>query len=129
MTMRKTINTPKAPKPIGTYTQAQQANNLVFMSGQAPIDPETGKIVGDDIEVQIRQSLENLKAVAEEAGGSLNDVVKVTVFLTDFANFSLVNTCMADFFVEPYPARSAAGVSELPANSGFAIEAIMSLDT
>lgn len=126
--MRTTIDSPNAPKPIGTYTQAQRVNNLVFMSGQAPIDPQTGKIAGDDIETQIRQSLSNLKAVSEEAGGSLSDVVKVTVYLTDFNNFAIVNTCMADFFQEPYPARAAVGANALPANAGFAIEAIMLID-
>lgn len=125
--MRTTVNSPNAPAPIGTYTQAQRVGNLVFMSGQAPIDPTTGKLAGEDIETQIRQSLKNLQAVAEEAGGSLNDVVKVTVYLTDFSNFAMVNTCMADFFQEPYPARAAIGATALPANAGFAIEAIMSI--
>lgn len=125
--MRTTINTSNAPKPIGTYTQAQRVNDLVFMSAQAPIDPKTGKLASDDIEVQIRQSLKNLNAVAIEAGGTLNDVVKITVYLTDFENFPLVNTCMADFFDEPYPARAAVGVNALPAKAGCAIEAIMSI--
>ncbi|WP_406721585.1 Rid family detoxifying hydrolase [Thioclava litoralis] len=121
------IESPDAPLPLGTYTQARKAGNMIFLSGQAPIDPVKGSLAACTSEVQIRQCLKNLAAVAGQAGGSLDDVVKVTVYLTDFDDFPLVNLCMAEVFSAPYPARSAVGAVALPAGGAVAIEAIMVL--
>jgi len=121
------IFTADAPKPIGTYSQALRANNMVFLAAQAPIHPQTMEVVRDDIAGQIRQVLENLSAVAKASGGSLADAVKVTVYLTDLANFPLVNEAMKSYFKEPYPARASVGVKELPRQTAVAIEAILVL--
>lgn len=124
---RETIVTDRAPKPIGTYSQAVKAGNTVYLSAQAPLVPETMEVVAGGVEEQIHQVLRNLSAVAEAAGGSLNDVVKLTVNLTDLANFPHVNRIMADYFREPYPARAAVGVVALPRGTAVAIEAIVVL--
>lgn len=125
--MKEIIRTSKAPAAIGTYSQAVKCGSLVFLSGQIPLDPSTMELVGDDVRAQIRQAFENLKAVAEASGGSLNDAVRVTVYLTDLANFPLVNEIMAQYFEEPYPARAAVGVAQLPRNAAVEIDAILAL--
>ena len=126
--MQKTvIKTDRAPAAIGTYSQAVRAGNTVYLSGQIPLDPDRGELVTGDIAVQIRQVFDNLKAVAEAAGGSLDDAVKLTVYLTDLGHFSAVNEIMAEYFSEPYPARAAVGVASLPRNAEVEAEAILSV--
>lgn len=125
---RDIILTDRAPKPIGTYSQAVKVGNTVYLSAQAPLVPETMAVVEGGIEAQIHQVLRNLSAVAEAAGGSLAEIVKLTVNLTDLGNFPHVNSIMAEYFSEPYPARAAVGVVALPRGTGVAIEAIMVLD-
>lgn len=125
---RKPINTPNAPQAIGPYSQAIQAGNTVYLSGQIPLDPNTMEMVAGDIDSQIRQVLDNLAAVAAAAGGGLRDIVKVTVYLTDLGNFSRVNDIMADRFQAPYPARAAVGVAQLPRGAQVEMEAVMVLD-
>ena len=122
---RKTIHTDGAPAAIGTYSQAIQSAGLVFVSGQIPLLPDTMEIVVGDFEARARQVFENLKAVAEAAGGSLNDAVKITVFLTDLDNFATVNAVMEDFFEQPYPARAAVGVVSLPKGVDIEADAIL----
>lgn len=118
---RKIIATNKAPAAIGTYSQAVRAGDTVYLSGQIPLVPETMQLREGDMRAQIAQVFENLKAVAEAAGGSLGDVVKLNVYLTDLSHFPLVNEVMANYFTEPYPARAAVGVAALP--KGAAVEA------
>ena len=126
--MKKTvIKTDRAPAAIGTYSQAVRAGNTVYLSGQIPLDPDHGELVTGDITVQIRQVFDNLRAVAEAAGGSLDDAVKLTVYLTDLGYFSTVNEIMAEYFSEPYPARAAVGVASLPRNAEVEAEAILSV--
>ena len=124
---RQTIQTNRAPQAIGTYSQAVRAGDTVYLSGQIPIDPATGQLITNDIEAEIRRVFENLKAVAEAAGGSLANAVKVTVFLTDMAHFPKVNEIMATYFAEPYPARAAVGVAQLPKGARVEMECILSL--
>jgi reactive intermediate/imine deaminase len=124
---RQIIQTDRAPKAIGTYSQAVKAGDHVYLSGQIPLDPATMNLVGGGMDSQIRQVFDNLKAVAEAAGGSLGDVVKLNVFLTDLAHFPLVNEIMAGYFTEPYPARAAIGVSALPRGAGVEMDAVMVL--
>jgi reactive intermediate/imine deaminase len=124
---KRPIHTDKAPAAIGTYSQAVRAGNLVFLSGQIPLDPATGELVRGDFEARARRVFENLKAVAEAAGGTLDDVVKVTVYLTDLANFAKVNAVMAGYFSEPYPARAAVGVASLPKGADVEAEAVLAL--
>lgn len=127
--MKQPISTDAAPAAIGTYSQAVAVRgsltNLVFISGQIPLDPVTMEVVGDDVALQTEQVFRNLAAVAEAAGGNLGDMVKLTVYLTDLSNFSTVNEIMARHMAEPYPARAAVGVSELPRGVGVEIDAIM----
>src|SRR6187402_327114 len=104
---REPINTPKAPAAIGPYSQAMKTGNLVFLSGQIPLDPATGSLVSGEIEAETTRVFENLKAVAEAAGGSLDHAVKVNIYLTDLAHFTRVNEIMATYFKQPYPARAA----------------------
>ncbi|OQX12098.1 MAG: reactive intermediate/imine deaminase [Thiothrix lacustris] len=126
--MNKTIiSTPDAPQAIGTYSQAVRVGDTVYLSGQIPLVPATMQMVEGDIAAQVRQVFDNLAAVAEAAGGSLNDCVKVHVFLTDLVNFPLVNQVMAEYFVEPYPARAAIGVAALPRGADVEVDAIMVL--
>ena len=126
--MQKTvIKTDRAPAAIGTYSQAVRAGNTVYLSGQIPLDPDSGELVTGDIAVQIRQVFDNLTAVAEAAGGSLDDAVKLTVYLTDLGHFSTVNEIMAEYFSEPYPARAAVGIASLPRNAEVEAEAILSV--
>jgi reactive intermediate/imine deaminase len=124
---RQIIQTPDAPKAIGTYSQAVRVGNTVYVSGQIPLDPATGQLINGDIEAEIRRSFENLKAIAKAAGGSLADAVKVTVFLTDLAHFAKVNEIMATYIQEPYPARAAVGVASLPRGARVEVECILSL--
>lgn len=126
--MNKTIiSTPDAPQAIGTYSQAVRVGDTVYLSGQIPLVPATMQMVEGDIAVQVRQVFENLSAVAKAAGGSLNDCVKVHVFLTDLVNFPVVNQVMAEYFTEPYPARAALGVASLPRGAEVEVDAIMVL--
>lgn len=124
---RKTIHTDKAPKAIGTYSQAVRAGDLVFISGQVPFDPATGELVGGEMEAQIRRVFDNLKAIAEAAGGSLAEAVKLNVYLTDLKHFPTVNQVMAQYFREPYPARAAVGVAALPRGAQIEMECILHL--
>lgn len=122
--MRKMINTIKALAAIGPYSQAIQVGNLVYTSGQIPIDPTTGVFVEGGIKEQTRQSLQNVKAILEKAGFTMANVVKTTVFLADMNDFADMNTVYAEFFVEPYPARSAVAVKTLPKGALVEIEAV-----
>lgn len=123
-TNRRIIATTQAPAAIGTYSQAVQAGDTVYMSGQIGLDPATMQL-RDSFEEQTVQVFENLKAVAEAAGGSLNDAVKVNIFLTDLGNFAKVNEIMARYFTEPYPARAAVGVKELPRGAQVEADAVL----
>lgn len=120
----KVINTNKAPKAIGPYSQAIAANGLVITSGQLPIDPATGEFAPGGIKEQTRQSLTNAKAILEEAGISMANVMKTTVFLSDMNNFAAMNEVYAEFFSEPFPARSAIAVKTLPKNALVEVECI-----
>ena len=122
--MKKVINTNQAPAAIGPYSQAIQVGNLVYTSGQIPIDPATGQLVEGGIKEQTRQSLTNIKAILEEAGLSMNNVVKTTVFLADMNDFADMNSVYAEFFSEPYPARSAVAVKTLPKGALVEIEVV-----
>ena len=124
---REIIKTDNAPQAIGTYSQAVKVNNTVYLSGQIPLDPETMVLIDSDINAQICRVFDNLKAVAEAAGGSLADVVKLNIFLTDMNNFPVINEVMANYFQEPYPARAAIGVASLPKGSAVEMDAIMEL--
>lgn len=121
------IHTDGAPAAIGTYSQAIRSGSLVFLSGQIPLDPSTMEIVDGDFEARARRVFENLKAVTEAAGGTLDQVVKCTIYLTDLDNFATVNSVMAEFFEEPYPARAALGVASLPKGVDVEAEAILAL--
>jgi reactive intermediate/imine deaminase len=124
---RQIIHTPNAPQAIGPYSQAVRAGDTVYLSGQIPLDPKTMQLVSGDIEAEIRQVFENLKAVAEAAGGTLAHAVKVNVFLTDLANFAKVNDIMASYCSQPYPARAAIGVAQLPRGARVEIECVLYL--
>ena len=121
------IQTDKAPQAIGTYSQAVKAGTTVYLSGQIPLNPETMEIVSDDFSEQAKQVFENVKAVCEAAGGTINDLVKVNIFLPDLSHFATVNEIMAQYFTKPYPARAAIGVKELPKASQIEIDGIMVL--
>ena len=124
---REIIKTDKAPRAIGTYSQAVKTGTTVYLSGQIPLVPETMEMVEGDMEAQIRRVFDNLKAVAQAAGGSLDDIAKLNIFLTDLVHFALVNTIMAEYFNEPYPARAAIGVASLPRGAGVEMDAVMEL--
>lgn len=124
---REIIRTDKAPQAIGTYSQAVKTGSTVYLSGQIPLVPETMEMVEGDMEAQIRRVFDNLQAVAQAAGGSLDDIAKLNIFLTDLGNFALVNTIMAEYFTEPYPARAAIGVASLPRGAGVEMDAVMEL--
>ncbi|WP_305909132.1 RidA family protein [Methylomarinum sp. Ch1-1] len=124
---KEIIHTDKAPEAIGTYSQAVKVNSTVYLSGQIPLDPATMEVVDGDISVQIRRVFDNLKAVAEAAGGDFYDIVKLNVFLTDLANFPVVNEIMGEYFGQPYPARAAIGVAALPKGVGVEMDAVMEL--
>jgi reactive intermediate/imine deaminase len=123
----RSITTPAAPAAIGTYSQAVRAGDTVYLSGQIPLDPKTMKLVEGEFELHVRRVFDNLRAVCREAGGDFDRVVRVTVYLTDLANFTKVNEVMASYFNEPYPARAAVGVASLPRGSQVEIDAVMYL--
>jgi len=124
---REIISTPKAPQAIGTYSQAVKCGSRIYMSGQIPLVPETMDMVEGDIEAQICRVFDNLQAVAQAAGGDLKDLVKLNVYLTDLANFPLVNQVMVEYFTEPYPARAAVGVAALPKDAAVEMDGVMEL--
>jgi len=124
---KEALHTDAAPAAIGTYSQAVRAGSFVFLSGQIPLDPATMTIVEGDFEARARRVFDNLAAVAEAAGGSLQSIVKLTIYLTDLDNFATVNAVMADYFQEPYPARAALGVAALPKGADVEAEAILAL--
>ena len=126
--MNKTIvATDRAPQAIGTYSQAVKVGTTVYMSGQIPLDPATMELVGGDIENQIKRVFDNLSAVAEAAGDSFENVVKLNIFLTDLTHFPKVNEIMATYFSEPYPARAAIGVASLPKGAEVEMDAVLEL--
>lgn len=122
---KETIHTDQAPAAIGTYSQAVRHNGLVFLSGQIPLDPASMELVSGDISVQIRRVFENLAAVCTAAGGSLDGIVRLTVYLTDMADFPQVNEIMGQYFSQPYPARAAVGVAALPKGAAVEMDAIL----
>lgn len=125
---REIIHTDQAPQAIGTYSQAVKVDNTVYLSGQIPLVPGKMELVTGDIGAQIRRVFDNLKAVAQAAGGDLRHVVKLNVFLTDLSNFPKVNEIMAEYFTQPYPARAAIGVASLPKGAAVEMDAIMVID-
>jgi len=125
---RQIINTANAPAAIGPYSQAVRAGNTVYFSGQIPLDPATGEIVAGDVTAQARRAFDNLKAVAEEAGGSLDKMVRLGLYLTDLGEFAKVNAVMQEYFQAPFPARSTIEVSGLPKGAAFEVDAIMIID-
>jgi reactive intermediate/imine deaminase len=124
---KKIIKTDRAPAAVGPYSQAVRHGDLVFLSGQIPLDPETMEMVSGGIEDQVHRVFRNLQAVCEAAGGSLADIVKLNVFLTDLGNFATVNGIMKGYFSEPYPARAAVGVVALPLGAEVEMEAVLGL--
>jgi len=124
---KEPIHTPRAPAAIGPYSQAIRAGNTIYLSGQIPLDPATMEIVKGDIRAQIRRVFDNLAAVAEASGGSLADAVRLTVYLTDLANFAIVNEIMAEYCKAPYPARAAIGVAQLPRGAAVEVDGILVL--
>ncbi len=127
MSNRAVISTPAAPQAIGPYSQAVKVGNTVWLSGQIPLDPETMEVVDGDISAAAARVFQNLAAVAEAAGGTLNDAVKVNISLTDVGDFAAVNEVMAQFFAEPYPARACVQVAALPKAVAIEVEVIMAL--
>lgn len=125
---REIIQTDKAPLAIGTYSQAVKVGKTVYMSGQIPLIPETMELVEGDIAVHIRRVFDNLKAVAQAAGGDLKDVAKLNVFLTDLSHFPTVNEVMSEYFTEPYPARAAIGVASLPKDAQVEMDAVLEIE-
>ncbi|MGA8705798.1 MAG: RidA family protein [Steroidobacteraceae bacterium] len=124
---RQIIQTADAPKAIGPYSQAVRVGDTVYVSGQIPLDPATGQLVSGEIETEIRRVFDNLEAIAQAAGGSLGNVVKLSVFLTDLSHFPKVNEIMSTYFSEPYPARAAIGVAALPRGARVEMECVLSL--
>lgn len=122
---REIIHTTKAPEAIGTYSQAVKVGDVVYLSGQIPLVPETMTVIEGDFSTQVRRVFDNLSAVAEAAGGSLQDVVKLNIFLTDLSYFGTVNEIMAEYFQQPYPARAAIGVASLPKDVPVEMDAVM----
>ena len=122
---KEIISTENAPKAIGPYSQAVKAGNFMFISGQIPLDPKTGDLVSESIEDQAKQVLNNIKSICKAAGYSLDDIVKISIFLTDLGNFATVNEVMKEYFAEPYPARATVEVSGLPLGVNIEIEAIV----
>lgn len=125
---REIIRTDQAPQAIGTYSQAVKIGTTVYLSGQIALDPETMTLVAGEIDAEIRRVLDNLAAVARAAGGGLDQLVKLNVFLVDLSNFARVNQIMAEYFQEPYPARAAIGVAELPRGAGVEMDGVLELD-
>jgi reactive intermediate/imine deaminase len=124
---REIIQTSRAPEAIGTYSQAVRCGSTVYLSGQIPLVPETMELLEGDMEAQVRRVFDNLAAVAEAAGGSLADVVKLNVFLPDLGHFAIVNSVMAEYFQPPYPARAAVGVAALPRGAQVEMDAVLEL--
>lgn len=122
---KQVISTKSAPSAIGPYSQAVRAGATVYLSGQIALDPDTGHLVEGGVDAQAHRAFKNLRAVAEAAGGSLADCVKLTLFLTDLSHFPKVNEIMQEYFAQPYPARSTVGVASLPRNAAFEVEAVM----
>ena len=122
---KEIISTENAPQAIGPYSQAVKAGNLMFISGQIPLDPKTGDLVSESIDDQAKQVLNNIKSICEAAGQSIDDIVKISIFLTDLENFAIVNEVMKEYFAEPYPARATVEVSGLPLGVNVEIEAIV----
>lgn len=122
---KEIIHTDKAPQAIGTYSQAIKVDNTVYLSGQIPLVPETMELITESMEAQIVRVFDNLSAVAQAAGGSLQDIVKLNIFLTDLSHFPLVNEVMSRYFNQPYPARAAIGVAQLPKNAGVEMDGVM----
>lgn len=127
MTQRRVIHTDKAPAAIGTYSQAVGVGGTVYLSGQIPLDPKTMNIVSGDIDAQIRQVFENLVAVCNASDATLGNIVKLNIYMTDLTHFPTVNEIMAEFFTEPYPARAAVGVAQLPKNADVEMDAVLVL--
>jgi len=125
---REVIHTDKAPQAIGTYSQAIKIDKTVYLSGQIPLVPETMELVEGSIEVQIHRVFDNLQAVAQAAGGDLEDIAKLNIFLTDLSNFPTVNEVMAKYFSQPYPARAAIGVASLPKDAQVEMDAVMVIE-
>ncbi|QFU24809.1 RidA family protein [Shewanella eurypsychrophilus] len=121
------IATDKAPQAIGTYSQAVKVGSTVYLSGQIPLNPETMQMVSDEFDAQVVQVFENLTAVCEAAGGSLSDIVKLNIFMTDLSNFATVNEIMERYFTQPYPARAAIGVKQLPKDSLVEMDGVMEI--
>lgn len=126
--MKSVISTDKAPAAIGTYSQATKVGNTVYLSGQIPLVPATMEMVEGDFEAQTVQVFENLKAVAEASGGSLRDLVKLNIFLTDLSNFAKLNEVMSRYFEQPYPARAAIGVASLPRNAQVEMDGVLFIE-
>lgn len=124
---RMIISTPAAPQAIGTYSQAVKCGSTVYVSGQIPLDPETGELVTGDMELQIRRVFDNLKAIINAAGGDFSHVAKLNVFLADLAHFALVNKIMSEYFQQPYPARAAIGVAALPKGAQVEMDCVVEL--
>jgi len=127
MANKQIISTKNAPGAIGAYSQAVRTGNTVYISGQIPLDPATMEVVEGGFEAEARRVFENLKGVAEASGGSLNDVVRATIYMLDLSNFAKVNEIMAEYFDEPYPARAAVGVAQLPKDVAIEMDAILEL--
>ena len=125
---RQIVSTPSAPKAIGPYSQAVRCGDTVYLSGQIPLDPATGELVGGDITAQTKRVFENLKAVCAASGGSLAQLARVGIYLIDLGNFAAVNAVMAEYCSEPYPARSTIGVAALPRGAQVEIDAVLVLD-
>lgn len=125
--MKEIINTDKAPQAIGTYSQAVKVGKTVYLSGQIPLVPETMEMVEGDFEANVRRVFDNLSAVCEAAGGSLQDIAKLNIFLTDLGNFAKVNAIMAEYFEQPYPARAAIGIASLPKDAEVEMDGILEL--
>ena len=126
---KEIIKTDKAPQAIGTYSQAVKVNQTVYLSGQIPLVPETMELVEGEMEAQIKRVFDNLNAVAQAAGGNIENIVKLNVFLTDLSHFPLVNQVMAEYFQEPYPARAAIGVAALPKGAQVEMDGVMELNS
>lgn len=126
--VKEAIYTQNAPEPIGVYSQAIKINNTIYISGQIPINPKTGEMVKGNFKEQMKQVLANIRAITQAANGNINDIVKMTIYLTDLNNFSLVNEVMLEEFNKPYPARAVIEIKSLPKNAYVEIEAIMQKD-
>ena len=125
---RIAIHTDQAPAAIGPYSQAVRAGNTIYLSGQIPLDPATGELVAGDIQAQVRRAFDNLRAVCDAAGGSLDRVARLGLYVTDLADFAAVNAVMAEYFDAPYPARSTIQVSALPKAAAFEVDAVLVLE-